>query len=51
MDNETIIRNLKEVLKRKNISQRELAARIGRDETAVSRWLSGRSACMTATAA
>ena len=43
MDNETIIRNLKEVLKRKNISQRELAARIGRDETAVSRWLSGRS--------
>ena len=43
MDNETIIRNLKEVLKRKNISQRELAVRIGRDETAVSRWLSGRS--------
>ena len=43
MDNEIIIRNLKEVLKRKNISQRELAARIGRDETAVSRWLSGRS--------
>jgi GDPmannose 4,6-dehydratase len=43
MDNETIIANLKEVLKRKNISQRELAARIGRDETAVSRWLSGRS--------
>ena len=43
MDNETIIKNLKEVLKRKNISQRELAARIGRDETAVSRWLSGRS--------
>ena len=43
MDNETIIKNLKEVLKRKNIGQRELAARIGRDETAVSRWLSGRS--------
>ena len=43
MDNETINRNLREVLKRKNISQRELAARIGRDETAVSRWLSGRS--------
>ena len=43
MDNEIIIKNLKEVLKRKNISQRELAAMIGRDETAVSRWLSGRS--------
>ena len=43
MENETIVKNLKEVLKRKNISQRELAARIGRDETAVSRWLSGRS--------
>ena len=43
MDNEIIIKNLKEALKRKNISQRELAAMIGRDETAVSRWLSGRS--------
>ena len=43
MGKETIITNLKELLKRKGISQRELAAMIGRDETAVSRWLSGRS--------
>ena len=43
MGKETTITNLKELLKRKGISQRELAAMIGRDETAVSRWLSGRS--------
>ena len=34
---------LRETLKRKGLTQRELAARIGRDETVVSRWLSGRS--------
>ncbi|MBQ9620855.1 MAG: helix-turn-helix transcriptional regulator, partial [Atopobiaceae bacterium] len=43
MENTQIIGILKETLKRKGISQRELASRIGRDETAVSRWLSGRS--------
>ena len=43
MDNSTVIANIKDALKRKGISQRELAARIGKDETAVSRWLSGRT--------
>jgi len=43
MDNATIIENIKDALKRKGISQRELASRMGKDETAVSRWLSGRT--------
>ena len=43
MDNEAIIGKLKEVLKNKGITQRELAARIGKDETVISRWLSGRT--------
>jgi GDPmannose 4,6-dehydratase len=43
MDNATVIAIIKDALKRKGISQRELATRIGKDETAVSRWLSGRS--------
>jgi len=43
MENAKIIANIKDALKRKGISQRELAARMGRDETAVSRWLSGRT--------
>jgi GDPmannose 4,6-dehydratase len=43
MENAAIIANIKDALKRKGISQRELAARMGRDETAVSRWLSGRT--------
>ena len=43
MDNATVIATIKDALKRKGISQRELATRIGKDETAVSRWLSGRS--------
>ena len=43
MENGTIIEKIKDTLKRKGISQRELASRIGKDETAVSRWLSGRT--------
>jgi len=43
MENSTLAERLKEILKRKGISQRELAARIGKDETVVSRWLSGRT--------
>ena len=43
MENSTLAERLKEILKRKCISQRELAARIGKDETVVSRWLSGRT--------
>ena len=43
MDNATVIAKIKDALKRKGISQRELAARMGKDETAVSRWLSGRT--------
>ena len=43
MDNQTIIVNIKDALKRKGISQRDLAARMGKDETVVSRWLSGRT--------
>ena len=43
MDNGAIIRRIKETLKKKGISQRELAAGIGKDETVVSRWLSGRT--------
>jgi GDPmannose 4,6-dehydratase len=43
MENATIIAKIKDALRRKGISQRELAARMGRDETAVSRWLSGRT--------
>ncbi len=41
MENGTIIEKIKDALKRKGISQRELASRLGKDETAVSRWLSG----------
>ena len=43
MENSTLAERLKEILKRKCISQRELATRIGKDETVVSRWLSGRT--------
>ena len=43
MENSTLAERLKEILKRKCISQRELAARISKDETVVSRWLSGRT--------
>ncbi len=43
MENGTIIEKIKDALKRKGISQRELASRLGKDETAVSRWLSGRT--------
>ncbi len=43
MDNATVITKIKDALKRKGISQRELATRMGKDETVVSRWLSGRT--------
>ena len=43
MENGTIIEKIRDALKRKGISQRELASRLGKDETAVSRWLSGRT--------
>ena len=43
MENSILAERLKEILKRKCISQRELAARMGKDETTVSRWLSGRT--------
>ena len=43
MENSILADRLKEILKNKCISQRELAARIGKDETVVSRWLSGRT--------
>ena len=43
MENSTLAERLKEILKRKGVSQRELAARIEKDETVVSRWLSGRT--------
>ncbi len=43
MENDIQTGRLKEILKRKGISQRELAARIGKDETVISRWLSGRT--------
>lgn len=43
MDNGQLIAGLKEILKRQGVSQRDLAARIGKDETTVSRWLSGRT--------
>ena len=43
MDNATVIAIIKDALKRKGISQRELATRMGKDETVVSRWLSGRT--------
>ncbi len=37
-----IINKIKAALGRKGISQRELAERIGKDETVVSRWLAGK---------
>ena len=43
MENGAMIEKIKDALKRKGISQRELASRLGKDETAVSRWLSGRT--------
>ena len=43
MENSILADRLKEILKNKCISQRELAARIGKDETVISRWLSGRT--------
>lgn len=43
MDNSTVASNLKKILNQKGISQRELAAGIGKDETVVSRWISGKS--------
>ena len=43
MENAILAGRLREILKRKGISQRELAARLGKDETVVSRWLSGRT--------
>ena len=43
MENDTLADRLREVLRRKGISQRELASRLGKDETVVSRWLSGRT--------
>ena len=43
MENGNLADRLKEILKNKCISQRELAARIGKDETMISRWLSGRT--------
>lgn len=46
--NEIFLNNLREVLKNKGISQRELAERIGKDETVVSRWLSGKSGISSA---
>ena len=43
MVQETILQNLKEILVRKNITQRELAIRIGKNESIISRWLAGKS--------
>lgn len=43
MKNEELISNLKSALKNQDIHQRELAKMIGKDETVVSRWLSGRT--------
>ena len=37
-----IISKIKAALAGKGVSQRELAERIGKDETAVSRWLAGK---------
>ncbi|MCQ2128704.1 MAG: GDP-mannose 4,6-dehydratase [Bacteroidaceae bacterium] len=43
MEKEDIIASLKALLEKKEISQRELANLIGKDETIVSRWFSGRT--------
>ena len=43
MEKAILAGRLREILKRKGVSQRELAARLGKDETVVSRWLSGRT--------
>lgn len=42
MDNETILNNLKEILSARGISQRDFATMIGKSETVVSRWFSGK---------
>ena len=42
MANQSIINTLRDALTQKGISQRELAAMIGKDEAVVSRWLSGK---------
>ena len=42
MKDETIIKNLKTIMNRRGISQRELANMIGKDETVISRWFAGK---------
>ena len=42
MKDETIIKNLKTIMNRRGISQRELANIIGKDETVISRWFAGK---------
>ena len=37
-----LIQRIKSALKQQGVSQRELAARLGKKETEISRWLSGR---------
>ena len=42
MKDDTIIKNLKTIMNRRGISQRELANMIGKDETVISRWFAGK---------
>ena len=42
MKDDTIISNLKTIMNRRGITQRELANMIGKDETVISRWLAGK---------
>jgi len=42
MSDSDLIRRIKTTLKQKGITQRELAALLGKKETEISRWLSGR---------
>ena len=46
-----IAERMDEILKEKNISQRELARRLGKRESEVSRWLTGRHNFTTSTIA
>ena len=42
MKNQEAIETLRKTIERKGISQRELAKKIGKDETTISRWFAGK---------